>query len=251
MTKEIIANIKKIEFEMGENQKKLDNLKKKIDESNKKKAELERKKNDIEKIIVPYKKQLEEVIKAKENIENQARKKRAIINLEINDEKKREILDNNINRAKQEVDEKIRELEKEENNIRDKQTILEDEIKAINDKITYFESLKNYPKTLKIEEDIKKFNELKGKIEKEQILSRSSYLLDFELKSFLEEARIYKTVNEFETELIEAFDAADKAKIDLIDKNKQLKNIQSELAVKLQETKTLKNNREAEILKLL
>jgi len=46
-------------------------------------------------------------------------------------------------------------------------------------------------------------------------------------------------------------DAADKTKTDSIGKNKQLKNVQYELAAKLQESFSLKNNRETEILKLL
>jgi chromosome segregation ATPase len=167
---------------MGENQKKLENLKKQIDDSNKKKAELERKKNDIEKTLVPYKKLLEDVGKAKENIETQARKKRALIDLEIKDDETRNTLNNNINSAKQEVDDKIDALEKDEIGIRSQQTSIEEEIKANNDTIANFESLKNYPKTLKIEDDIKKFTEFKGKLEKEQNISRSSYLLDHELK---------------------------------------------------------------------
>jgi hypothetical protein len=72
-----------------------------------------------------------------------------------------------------------------------------------------------------------------------------------QLKPILEEAKVYKTIDDLEKELTEAYEAADKAKADLVENNKQLKKVQSELAVKLQEKVSLKANREAEILKLL
>ncbi len=253
MATEIIAKeIESIETEIVQNQDKLKSLSIKIDESKKKKAELEKKKNDIEKISGPYKKLLEDVGKAKENIESQSKKKRALIDLEFkDDEEKKKSIKSNIENAIKKVDDRIKAAQIAENTKKQQMKRIEGEIEELNEKIINYDSLKNYPKTIKIDEDLKIFTDLMGKLEKEQILSRSCFLLNYQLKPVLEGEKNYKSIEELEKELEEALKEADAAKADMDKKNKELKDIQSELAAKVKEKESLINNREAEILKLL
>ncbi|WP_440956075.1 hypothetical protein ACSAZK_03740 [Methanosarcina sp. Mfa9] len=236
---ELKDELKTIEIEIDNRNKRKEELKKDI-------TELESIKKEIEKIVNNYKNVSSNFEQDKSDFENYAKTKKPMIEGVIEDSKK-EAVDG----IKNEVEEKITETKSITDNLAEDITAVNESFQDaqvfLKEKQDSFDSLKNYQKEIQMK--FQNLNELRKSIEKYDESSdvEEMYFLILELENNLSKATI-KTPVALESDLSNKWDEMYTAKENLRNKESALKTAQNNYEIKKQELESLKKNRSAEIM---